>query len=41
MRQTTWYMFHKERGVLVYDSTRELLAIDVRQRKGEKLQEAK
>lgn len=26
-----------ERGVLVYDSTRELLAIDVRQRKGEKL----
>ncbi|CAJ1402063.1 unnamed protein product [Effrenium voratum] len=30
----------KERGVLVYDSTRELLAIDVRQRKGEKLQEA-
>eukprot|EP00931_Biecheleriopsis_adriatica_P113275 TRINITY_DN8823_c0_g1_i1.p1 TRINITY_DN8823_c0_g1~~TRINITY_DN8823_c0_g1_i1.p1 ORF type:complete len:695 (+),score=259.99 TRINITY_DN8823_c0_g1_i1:41-2086(+) len=26
-----------ERGVLVYDSSRELLAIDVRQRKGEKL----
>eukprot|EP00930_Biecheleria_cincta_P031910 TRINITY_DN22127_c0_g1_i1.p1 TRINITY_DN22127_c0_g1~~TRINITY_DN22127_c0_g1_i1.p1 ORF type:complete len:727 (+),score=225.19 TRINITY_DN22127_c0_g1_i1:133-2313(+) len=26
-----------ERGVLVYDSTRELLAIDVRQRKGENL----
>ncbi|CAE7213849.1 unnamed protein product [Symbiodinium natans] len=26
-----------ERGVLVYDSARELLAIDVRQRKGEKL----